>query len=314
MAGINDLLASIGDGDDDPPHDKIPRVETSGLEVVALGRQVITQAEKGSITAILQLLNESLAAGGVRTRAVLEGHILHVLCEAPTPEGLDQAVVIPHVRHLLETISPPNVQILQLYGRLLHEQQSLWLQEIRQGSDQRLLWSERLSLKQPNPWQRVVKIWITARNQQRFVDLQQDWPSPDRYKKRHPWLKRGIIALAVVVTGAAVAYGVGQWRTSRAIAPPANPPALPIPTAAAIVPNPAPDFFVQAVRLAEQSAQQGKEAQNRADWLALAAQWQQASDLMALVPESDPRYVTAQDRVQVYQTYSEEALKHASEF
>ncbi|MEO0488207.1 MAG: hypothetical protein AAFZ49_01450, partial [Cyanobacteria bacterium J06659_2] len=74
-----------------------------------------------------------------------------------------------------------------------------------------------------------------------------------------------------------------------------------------------PDPFVQAVRLAEQAAADGKIAETAADWLDLASRWQRASDLMSQVPETDERYPTAQDRVDAYQQNSEAALAEAEE-
>jgi hypothetical protein len=51
----------------------------------------------------------------------------------------------------------------------------------------------------------------------------------------------------------------------------------------------------------------GKNAETSADWLDLAARWQKASDLMAQVPASDPKYAIAQDRVQQYRQNSQAA-------
>jgi hypothetical protein len=67
----------------------------------------IAQAKQGSIAAIIQLLNESLAHLQVRTRAVLEKRVLQLLCEAETTEALDAATVVPHIRQILEAIAPP---------------------------------------------------------------------------------------------------------------------------------------------------------------------------------------------------------------
>jgi hypothetical protein len=116
-------------------------------------------------------------------------------------------------------------------------------------------------------------------------------------------------------------------------APPASPTPASSPAPAAspsIVPSPSPvisaspsaspqaaiaptsaDPFADAVRLAEQTASDGKSAQSSADWLALAAKWQQASDLMGQVPAQDKRYSIAQDRTAVYQRFSEAALQEA---
>jgi hypothetical protein len=68
---------------------------------------------------------------------------------------------------------------------------------------------------------------------------------------------------------------------------------------------------VQAVRLAEQTAREGKGATTSADWLNLATRWQEASDLMSQVTAQDERYSVAQDRTNVYRQNSEAALQKA---
>ncbi|MBD2121440.1 hypothetical protein [Trichocoleus sp. FACHB-262] len=123
-------------------------------------------------------------------------------------------------------------------------------------------------------------------------------------------------------------------ESSSASPTPASSPAPATNSAAAIAPSPSPvasaspspspqaaiaptttstsaDPFADAVRLAEQTASDGKAAQSSADWLALAAKWQQASDLMGQVPAQDKRYSIAQDRTAVYQRFSEAALLEA---
>jgi hypothetical protein len=74
---------------------------------------------------------------------------------------------------------------------------------------------------------------------------------------------------------------------------------------------PSSDPFADAVRLAEQTSIAGRNAQTSAQWLDLAAKWQQASDLMAAVPPTDNRYETAQDRVESYRKKSEIAQQEA---
>ncbi len=60
------------------------------------------------------------------------------------------------------------------------------------------------------------------------------------------------------------------------------------------------DPFRQAVDIAGQAAVAGQTAQSSAQWLNLAVQWQQAADLMAVVPPTDRRYNTAQNRIIFY--------------
>lgn len=102
--------------------------------------------------------------------------------------------------------------------------------------------------------------------------------------------------------------------TVAAVTPTSPSPApSPTPTASS---SPVPattseDPFAAAVRLAEDNASAGKSAQSPAEWLALAAKWQQASDLMAQVQPSDQRYSIAQDRTAAYRRNSEAALAEA---
>ena len=67
------------------------------------------------------------------------------------------------------------------------------------------------------------------------------------------------------------------------------------------------DAFAEAVRLAEQASADGKVAQTSSEWLVIAAKWEQASMLMASVPADHPRYKIAQNRTELYRSYSEDA-------
>ncbi|MGF1512752.1 MAG: hypothetical protein ACFB5Z_03520 [Elainellaceae cyanobacterium] len=75
-------------------------------------------------------------------------------------------------------------------------------------------------------------------------------------------------------------------------------------------PQPA-DPFAEAVRIAERAAVAGQTASTQAEWLELAAAWQQASNFMGQVASGDGRYATAQDRYQLYQQYEAAARSQA---
>ncbi|MGA1474413.1 MAG: hypothetical protein ACO4AI_04440 [Prochlorothrix sp.] len=323
MSGMKDILDEMENEDREAEQEAVRRIDTSGVEVVEMSRKVIAQAEQGSITAILQLLNESLVTQEVRTRAVLEGRILHLLCEAPKAELLDADLLVPSIQQLLETIAPPNFHTVQIYSRTRREHQSLWLQEIRQGNHPHLLWSKRVPLKQPNPLHRLLRSWQGLMAQRTRFNLQQDWTRADRQRQR--FSRATLAGLAVGGTGVIILAGIGLWRLGSRLTltiettplnsapspvasatPVASPSLTPMPIA-----EPQPDPFVQAVRLAEKSSTEGKVARSRGEWLALASQWQQASDWMAEVPDSDPRYPTAQNRVLLYRQNSEAALAEA---
>lgn len=94
----------------------------------------------------------------------------------------------------------------------------------------------------------------------------------------------------------------------------AAPTTVILPTPNLSNPPPTPqDPFAEAVQLAEAIALKGQIAQTEAEWLDLSDRWQQAAQLMAAVPQNDPRYSTARDRVEFYQKNSEVARARAKE-
>lgn len=73
------------------------------------------------------------------------------------------------------------------------------------------------------------------------------------------------------------------------------------------------DPYVQAMELAAEANFAGKRARSSTDWFAIANQWQQAADLMAVVPSSDDRHKAAQGRAAQYRRNSEYARRKAEE-
>lgn len=71
------------------------------------------------------------------------------------------------------------------------------------------------------------------------------------------------------------------------------------------------DPFLVATKIAEKAAEFGKNAKSPDALSELATKWQQASEKMSLVSESDRRYKAAQDKVLIYRKNGELALKEA---
>ncbi|NEP42216.1 MAG: hypothetical protein F6K35_24555, partial [Okeania sp. SIO2H7] len=114
---------------------------------------IFVQASLGSVAAIIQVLNERLADCGVRTRAVFVDGLLNLLCEAPTPEQLEQSALVDRVRQILQEISPRNINRVRINSRIVREQQLLWLEEVNRDRKNQLLWSEDITLTKPNFFQ-----------------------------------------------------------------------------------------------------------------------------------------------------------------
>jgi len=266
------------------------------------------QARQGSIAAIIQILNEHFADTGIRTRAVQDNGVLQLLVEAPTEDQLIQTEVVPEVRSVLESISPRGVTKVNINSRIVQEQQLLWLDEIKRDPEHSLLWSEPIALKRPNP---MVRFWQDLRAPRQRNPFLDDLPSKKgRSSQLAFW--RGLIGgaslcLLLLMVGWATKDWLGFDLGTMLPQPQDNTPnATPTP---AVPPD--QDPFVLAVRIAQQSVEDGKSATTAAAWLDLAVRWQRASDLMAEVPPEDERYPIAQDRIESHAQNKALALQEA---
>lgn len=76
--------------------------------------------------------------------------------------------------------------------------------------------------------------------------------------------------------------------------------------------SPQPDYFREAVNRAQSAVAIGQSAQSPDDWKLAESRWQQAILLMQQVPNSDPNYTTAQQKVPEYQKNATQASRAAS--
>lgn len=273
------------------------------------------QARQGSVAAIIQILNEKLANSGVRTRAVLADGVLQLLCEAATPEQLDSTRLVNRIQQILEGIGPRNIRQVVINSRIVREQQLLWLEEIRRDPEGQLLWSQPITLRRPGLMRRIRE----DRQFQQYVRSRFQAPPSGNQSKKSKLLIRGLVGgVSLIVLLGLVGWAMRDWLGFG------NSPTQPIEET--VDNNVTPevrntedpsaqteDPFTQAVELAIQAAAEGRAAQTRSDWLDLAARWQRASDLMAQVPASHPRYDEAQQKVAEYEANSTLALQQAQQ-
>ncbi|OLP19068.1 hypothetical protein BST81_07595 [Leptolyngbya sp. 'hensonii'] len=294
---------------------------------------IARQARQGSVAAIIQVLNDQLSDQGVRTRAVFSDRVLQLLCEAATTDQLEQVLLVDRVKQILESISPRHVHRVNINSRIVREQQLLWLDEINRDPESQLLWSQEITLAKPNILSRFLQERKAQRSGYSRSALPRPLPSRPFREQRQFW--RGMLGGAGL-SFLALAAAFGLWHLSgmrsgsetqpnTALNPapsPAESPvspegtshpavAKPVSQIKSVVPARKDDPFVEAVRLAEQASQEGKQAQTSVEWLQLAAKWQRASDLMGQVSPKDDRYKTAQSRRQFYRQNSESALQEA---
>ncbi|GET39513.1 hypothetical protein [Microseira wollei] len=267
------------------------------------------QARSGSITAIIQLLNEDLASIGVRARAVRDSDLLQLLCEAETVEQLEQSTLVERIRQILEFIGPRDIRRVKINTRLVREQQLLWLQEINRERENQLLWFEEIKLARRNPLMGLV----ADLRERQTGSMKQPLPKPSaspivRHRRQ---LRRGMMAGVVMsISLLLVGWGFYKWfGPKQADSTPVNANSFIDASLQTSQTDSASDPFVAAVRMAEQASAEGRTAQTPAQWLEIATRWQKASDLMALVPFEDKRYQTAQNRKVLYRKNSEAALQ-----
>ncbi|MGD1849529.1 MAG: hypothetical protein ACFCBU_02625 [Cyanophyceae cyanobacterium] len=246
------------------------------------------QACGGSIAAIVQVLNHRYGNDGVRTRAMLSGRTLKLLCEAPDVDSLERDDTVDRIWRTLENIAPKGISRVHLFGRLVREQQLLWLDAIERNPEH-LLWSHQGRLKRSH-WFRWV--WRDLTQQQPKTELpgltqSEGWTvSGEKKSSARPLILGavgGAIATIALLGGAAWHFG---WLGSTSDSVPAL--------------TPSADPFAQAVHIAEAASLNGQKANTREDWKNLSEQWRKASNLMGQVKPGDTRYKTAQERQSAY--------------
>jgi hypothetical protein len=261
---------------------------------------ITKKTNRGSISAIIHTLNERMADLEVRIRAIFANGILQVLCEAEQADQLEQSIIVPRVREILESISPPNIHRVRINSRLIQKQQLLWLETISEDPQNYLLWAENIVLRKPN-W---LKQWNNKSDPQTLAVNSTYPPQLREQSQFQKGLIGGVFISLLMGVGAFSLYNWSQSQFFNALNTNPEP----------ILESPSPDVplsseekFREGVKLAEEAAAEGKVADTRQEWLEIANKWQKASDLMAGVSEDFERYETAQDRAYVYRENSEKS-------
>jgi len=279
------------------------------------------QARQGSVAAIIQMLNDLLSPSGVRTRAIFADGILHILCEAAILEQLEQSILVEKIQRILESIAPRNIRRVNINSRIVREEQLLWLQEIYQDPDNQLLWSQEIVLAQPNIIKQLIQDFKQGLPESGKTNLPKTKSSVSllpAYKSKSQDTSKLVIITISLSIGLLLGWlykqlGDKQNKLQLLASSPyfkiitENRATNSINTNSTGVDDP----FIASVRIANQASASGKLASTSTQWLALAASWQQASDLMIQVPPTHKRYQEAQIRAKLYKQYSQDAQKEA---
>lgn len=270
----------------------------------ALMNPITKQTDPGSISTIIHALNEQMTDLEVRNRAIFANGILQVLCEAAQADQLEQSIIVPRVREILESISPLNVRRVRINSRLIQKQQLLWLEAISQDPQNYLLWAEDIVLRKPN-W---LQQWRN-KSYPKTLAINSKYPSQLREQSQfQKGLIGGVFISLLIAVGAFSLYNWSQSQFFNALNTDSE---LTVESPSPNLPLSSEEKFREGVRLAEEAAAEGKVADTRQEWLEIANKWQKASDLMAGVSEDFERYETAQDRAYVYRENSEQAQTEA---
>jgi hypothetical protein len=297
-----------------------------------INNDITWQAQQGSVAAIIQILNDKLANSGIRTRAIFNNGVLQILCEARIVDNLEQLTLVQQVKEILESLAPRNIRRVNINARIVREEQLLWLEEITRVRENQLLWSEEICLTKPNIIKRVFKEIKENKANDKEVNLLQSSSyflssnannKTNNYGSGNIW---GIICLCLfMLTLGGVGYSFiskykmnpFQLNISNSISPEKTKQVTqlalsskPSSKISKISKKPT-DSFTKAVRIANKASLEGQKAKTSAQWLELAARWQQASDFMGQVPPNHSRYREAQKRIKLYRQYSENAQLEA---
>jgi len=288
---------------------------------------VTKQARSGSVAAIIQLLNEKLAATGVRTRAVRENDLLQLLCEAERADKLEKSTLVPQIQEILSIISPRNIRRAKINSRIIQEQQLLWVEEINRDPENQLLWVEEIKLPKRHFWDHLAENLSEQKislGKQPTLKASLTPVERSRQQWRQGIIVGALFSLSLSLVGWGIYHSLSRPTiettakksdSSAATLPNLSSPNQKANTTKAVVQQTSvsqpTDSFSTAVTLAEQAVAAGQVAKTPTQWLEIAAKWQKASDYMSNVPADDDRYKLAQNRKVLYRQSSEIALKEA---
>ncbi len=278
---------------------------------------IFIQARRGSVAAIISILNEQLATLDVRIRAIFSDGVLQVLCEASQVQQLEKSNLVEEVKQTLEEISPRNIQQVKINSRIIQEQKLLWLEDITKDPENKLLWSQEITLTRPNIFKQIANNWQTNKPKTTKIPLSKtvDYKGMPKSNQFQPdvigifFISLLMLTLGIQINRWFNYSGIDKITTSENTVSQS-----PSPTNKKSVEDTqakSKAAFTQAVRLAQKAVADGKIAQSQEEWIAIAKTWQKASELMASVAPSYSRYDVAVNRAELYQTNSEIAKKEA---
>lgn len=250
-------------------------------------------AKQGNPEAIAFLLNQQLESQGITATATLKDGSLEVLLEGDSVP--DRFESVDFVRSQLTVLEPESIQRVKVDGRKTGDLHLAWSQGfgLEVGSYSMLTFPEESTPKVPPP----------SNNPPLPVGTPEVRPPTSKVEDRlrSTFIIVGfvtaILAISVAVfagkmTGLIAIGGEGDKSDKENVEPQSDP-------------------FQEAVNKALSASKLVQSAKTEADWNEVALQWQEAIDLMKIVPASHPNHALAQKKAAEYQKNLKYALKSA---
>ncbi|MDJ1183661.1 hypothetical protein [Roseofilum casamattae] len=272
---------------------------------------------------ITDALNTVLQAQGVTAKALVKEGCLHILLEGEEIPEQDQYV--PVIQDEILNMGIESVPTLQIYGRQTGMKKPSWsetidLLQLREEEED----LPNFALDDPDDDMDYDESYDSNGHGMNGSEADElDDEEPDE-KKKTP-LSKYLPLLAIPIL--ALIGGAVWWFVLRpspdippvpALAPETpseevttEPASEPVEASPASTPPASTDPWRDGINAATQASQAAQTASTRAEWEAVASQWQQARDLMAQVPEDNENYSAAQERVISYGDNANSALTWA---
>ncbi len=264
-------------------------------------------------TEITDMLNSVLQPQGVTAKALVKEGCLHILLEGEQTPEKEQYVALVHDEILNSGVD--SVPTLQIYGR--------------QMGAKKPSWSETIDLLQSRDNEEDLPNFALDDSDDEVDSYNHHSPDsaePNQTGKGStPKMPISKLLPLLAIPLLAIIGGALWWVFLRPgdapITPASAPETSPEPSATETSPSPVPASPASAppsanpwrdgINMATSAAQlalQAKDGGTRAQWEEVARQWQMARDFMSQVPEGDPNYAAAQDRVISYGENANSAL------
>lgn len=272
---------------------------------------------------ISQLLNQSLQPLGITAKAVIKPDCLHILLESDRVPARQDLVRL--VREEIISQGIESIPKMLVYGRMKGTKEGQWSEEVD------------LSAVGPPDEDEYPEVYEEKEDEEPLDDydeptdmeeelIEEETPAEESKQKSSEKIKKLLPIAAIILVLLLLGAGV-WWFLNQKPAPQPTPAPAPKPSTVPATPekpqpaNPTspPSSGVDpaqgwrlAINKATSAAELTQTAQTKADWETVASQWNEAIELLKIVPSDHPEYDRAQQKIVEYQRNLEYAQRVAA--